>query len=392
MNTSLTRRTATTLRGGFALLPRAGCLVSRGAFAGLALAATFASNRVFAQSAADSAYAALTTPAATAAAASTPPAGSTDNIVAGEIAQLQQTAQNAQAFCSTYSTDPRRSCAGKIGVMAALQAAQLGADKSSALALATAYSQDSSNAVADRVDVAFTSGVLALPLNGRRLIDAGAMHYDLVDQLHATFGDVDPVFSRYTDLLKTTDAATAVTVANEVLGMTNAPVWARAVAQTVLTRHGLIGQPLKVMLTTRIGMQLDLSQPVGVPTLIYYWSNQAGTGDLRSLATFASSVPAGTRVIYVCLLADLTQMDAAQQAAPLSNGIFCFLGSGFNSPEESALGLNQLPYVYVLNKDGLVAGYGRPEDLPALFQAIGPKPPSPASSASQTNPNSTTTP
>ena len=285
-----------------------------------------------------------------------------------------------------YSADPRRPAAAKIGVMAALQAAQLGADKTPALAQATAYSQDDANPVADRVDVAFTAGILALPLNGQRLIDAGTLHRGLVENLHATFGDVDPVFSRYTDLLKTTDAATAVTVANEVLGMANAPVWARAFAGTVLTRHGLIGKPLKTLLTTLNGMQLDLSLPAGVPTLIYYWSNRAGEGDLHALATFASSVPAGTRVIYVCLLADLTQMDAAQQAAPLPNGIFCFMGSGFNSPEESALGLNQLPYAYVLDKDGLVTGYGRPEDLPTLFQANTPAPAGATSPAPTTNP------
>jgi hypothetical protein len=330
----------------------------------LALALVFICH-AHAESAADIAWAALVNPSSSSVAPNLLiQSGSIPAGVAQEIAQLQQTSTNAQAFCSQFAADSRVPQARKISAMTALQAASLGGDPTSALALAAAYRKDPTNAVNDRIDVGMTADVLTLPLNGQRLIDSGPTYAKMVDNLHAEFGEQPRIYNLYLGVMQMTDLRTSVATAQEVLSM-NAPDWAKKTAQQVLARHAMIGKPIKIVLSTINGQSLDLGVSVGVPTAIIVWSNQAGTGDLAALTQLKSAIIPGTRIVYLSLQSDLTKTGTAMAQAPLP-GTFCFEQDGLAGLTAQSLGLQQLPCVYVLKRDGTLSGFGRLEDLPVL--------------------------
>jgi hypothetical protein len=299
--------------------------------------------------------------------------GSATSPLGQEIASLQQASQAAHSFYTTYPTDARAAQAKKIEVLSALQSVQLGgtAYQSAALALASAYGADASNTTHDRFDVALTVQTLSLPaiLKGQVLGDNGPVYQKLADTLYAQFGDINDSYYLYLNVMRTTDLSTSVATAQKILGM-NAPTWAKAEAQIVLNRYALLGKPLNLTVTTYGGWPLNLRTPRGKPTVIYFWSNKTGTDQLGLLKKFATSIPANAGVVYFCLEADLTKVKAARSAAPLP-GIFCFEQSGLNSPEETYLGVLQLPYVYILNSQGVLTGFGRIQDLPALITSAG---------------------
>ncbi|MGH9771722.1 MAG: hypothetical protein ACRD4Q_08480, partial [Candidatus Acidiferrales bacterium] len=128
--------------------------------------------------------------------------------------------------------------------------------------------------------------------------------------------------------------------------------------------------PLNVVLIEYGGRPLDLLATNARPTLLYFWSNHPGTAQLSQLSPYLLSVPKNTRIVYVCLMADMsaTAIAAGEAAAPLP-GQFCFQASGLWTAEETGIGLQQLPYVYALDPRGVLVGYGRPEDIPNLMSA-----------------------
>ncbi|MGH7997744.1 MAG: hypothetical protein ACREFX_15475, partial [Opitutaceae bacterium] len=185
----------------------------------------------------------------------------------------------------------------------------------------------------------------------------------LVDNLYSEFGAQSRIFNLYVNVLEAAAPSEALAVAEDILAK-NPPDYAAGPAHEIVARQALIGKVLKVSLIENGGFPLNLAMPVSHPTIIYFSNGAEG---LPILGRYKGSIPAGTRVVYVILEADLTQIAEIEKQAPLPGGIFCFEQSGLGSPEETGFGVLQLPYAYVLDKSGTLLGFGRPEDLPALM-------------------------
>jgi hypothetical protein len=297
------------------------------------------------------------------------PAGVT---VQQEITSLQRASQGARDFYTRFASDPRAPAAKKLEVVAALQSVQLGGAQYGVAAqtLAAAYRADPSNPVADRFDVALIveSMTLAATLKGRPLADGGAAYAAVADKLYGEFGGIPAAYGLYVHVMRATDQATAFSVAQKLSSMAGAPEAAKAEAARVIGRNAMIGKPLPIILTGDLAKPVPLGLSTAGPTLVYVWSNRRGTGELDALAQVKASVLPGTQVIYVAVNSDPAQAEAARARAPLP-GAFYFQTAGFKGVTGKALGLEQTPYVFVLNRQGVVAGCGRLEDLPALFYA-----------------------
>lgn len=330
-------------------------------FGFLALQAKAQAN--VATSSANSAWASLTAAQPSAGSGATP---------AQLAAQLIQTAAAAHAFYTGYPSDARAAAAQKIEALSTLEAAEIDPTdyKSSAVTLATAFRNNTSLAVSDRIDVAFVCDTMLLPLGGKTLVEDGPAYAALVDNLYTEFGPQDRVFNLYVGVMESVDEKTALSVANELVSL-NAPSFALTPAQSVIARSALIGKPLKLSIITYGGHPLNLATPVGEPTVLYFWSNANGLSHLATFNQCTAPISSGMRVIYVCLQADMSAVAAAEAQVPLP-GIFCFQQSGMDTSDEASLGLLQLPYAYVLDKNGNMAGYGRPQDLPAIFATLNP--------------------
>jgi len=287
--------------------------------------------------------------------------------------RFTQASQAAKAFYTTYPNDVRAAAAKKLEAVTAVESVQFGGvqNRTAALAVGSAYRADPTNPGGDRYDVALAIGAIPLSLNGslqgKRLIDNPAAFEALADKLYREFGDIDPIYHFYLGIVRTVGPADAAGLAQKIVGM-NAPVWAKSEAQAVLARQALIGKPVPVTLTTVDGQALDLRTLVGQPTAIFVWSNRTGPDDLASLARVAAAIPSGTRLIYVSLQSDLAQVAEAKALAPLP-GTFCFEQPGFAGLTAHLLGVCRTPCVYVLDRQGALAGFGRVEELPVLLAA-----------------------
>ena len=288
-----------------------------------------------------------------------------------ETAQLMRGSQAAKAFYSTYPADPFAAQARKLEATLALQSVQLGnrTDENSALGLASGYLANLDNPEADRFDVALSMSVLSDEVQKTRLVANAKAYADLADTLQSEFGDASEVFHLYVGILRTVDTAGASAVAKKVLTL-NAPDWEKQAAQAALMRQDLVGLPLNLTLLTFDGKTVDLMAPYSKPTIVFVWSNRAGTGDLTAFGAVRAVIPEGVRVIYVSLQSDLSTTDVAVSQAPVP-GLFCFDKAGFDGLLAHTLGAEKTPCVYVLNVSGNVVGIGGLEDLGTLLAAAG---------------------
>jgi hypothetical protein len=233
---------------------------------------------------------------------------SIDQLISQQVSLYQQMENTANLFSLQFPNDSRAASAKKIEAMAQVQIYSIGgaAYGAKAKSIVTAFRSNPAYPLADRFDVALAFDSAKVPLvKGQRLIDSGPALKELADNLHGEFGDQPPVYSFYRSILREADITTSVSVAQAVLGM-NAPDWVTTEAQAVLARHKALGNPINVKFTLYGGKSLDITTPTLSPTLIYFWTNRNGLEQLTQLSEYRKSIPDGTRVIYVCLQADMT--------------------------------------------------------------------------------------
>ena len=283
--------------------------------------------------------------------------------------QFMLGSEAAQAFYTAYPGDSAAPQARKLEVVLALQSVQLGDLKNQphALALSNAYLANQGNPPRDRFDVALTAGVLSSAFQGKELPYDTVVFQNLADSLHTEFGELSDVYGLYLSLMRTADSSESLAVARKLIAM-KAPAWVAAEAQETIDRSALLGKPLDLILMLDDGKTINLAAPYPHPTLIYVWSNRTGAGDLAILGQFKSAIPAGTRVVYVSLQSKPFAPDDAEPQAPIA-GIYHFEEPGLDGLTARALKVRQFPCVYVLTGQGVLAGFGRVEDIAALLGA-----------------------
>jgi hypothetical protein len=114
-----------------------------------------------------------------------------------------------------------------------------------------------------------------------------------------------------------------------------------------------------------------LAQSRDKPTVLIAWSPE----DASSIATvtrFEKSLPKDTQIVYLAMGGTSVQVKKVSDNPPLP-GIHCHAPSGplsRSATQGLKLSYSPIPRVYVLNRAGLLTGFGRIEDLPALMAKV----------------------
>jgi hypothetical protein len=251
-----------------------------------------------------------------------------------------QASEAAKEFNSVFPDDARKGEAKTLEVLYALRSVQAGAShyKAVATALATAYRADKKNSDRDRFDVAFLMDGIALAeaLKGKRFIDDGVRYEGLADALHAELGATNEVYGLYVSIVRTTDVTTSLRVANNLLAAPATPQWVKSQAQTAVDRSKLIGKPLDLKLTTIGGGTVDLAQPHGRPTVIYFWHASAAPREFAALDRFKPSISVDARWLYVGLGSQAPTSDRPMASSAFA-ATHCFESAQRGNPSTSYL-------------------------------------------------------
>jgi hypothetical protein len=341
------------------------CLTPVGAF----------SQKTVKPSSADTAWLAVTavaTPASSASKTTVQKTAADVQAAAQQFAAQQKSiAQSARDFYVTFPADARVPQAKKLEATSLLLSTwPTPADRGkAAFQTAVVYANDTTNPPKDRFEV---SALLAaqqfkIQRNGRALSDDPVAHEKAADRLFAEFGATPQSFDYYLRIADAADAETSNRVARRVA---SAPASAaqKKQAQVAIDRHALVGKPLSLTLKSADGKALDLRQ-AGKVTVLYVWSAQHSAADWAALARAKQAAPPNTE--WVCVALDTTAAELAQVSgkAP-AKSTHCVLNQTQRAELVKALKVRRLPFVYVVEGKGNLAGYGRPMDLPTLLASV----------------------
>ena len=293
-----------------------------------------------------------------------------------QAARYRQTAQSAREFYTTHSGHPKAGEARKLEALAAIRGVEAGnaAHEQVAFDLGKAFRENAVNPIADRFEVALAMDRLdlSLQIKSRKARGRPEDWKAVGDKLKPEFGAVPALYTYYMDIARTLDAATAAKLAAEVNAAAAAPMSAKAQAKAILDREGLVGKTVSAKLTTVDAAPLDLGAQKGKVTVVLAWS-PSDTSPLANLKRFEKSLPSDTQVIYLAMGGTAAQVTRGKAEAVVP-GIHCHAPTGplaRAANDGLKLQYSRLPRAYVLNRSGVLVGYGKVEDLPALMIKAG---------------------
>ncbi|MBL9212401.1 MAG: hypothetical protein JNL92_18210 [Opitutaceae bacterium] len=289
-------------------------------------------------------------------------------------ARLQQAARQAQEFHTRHASNPHAPAARKIEVAALIERARLDADPVSlaqALDRAASFRADPSLLREHRFEVALAAE--RLRHQHAKGAQSVAAEEQVADALRREFGPIPEVHGLYAGLAAAAPMATANRLATQLLEMRPAPA-VRAAAEAITTRYGLVGRPFTLRLTRldATAFELPAKSPAPGPTVLYVWSpgHAPLPGAFAALNRHRGRLPANLQWIYVGVGVPPAEARAAVARAPFA-GVHCRDDAGPRSALAQKLRLTRSPMVFVLNRQGVLTGFGRVDELPALLAAAG---------------------
>ncbi len=318
--------------------------------------------------AADQAWVALTQRATRGVVKREPAELSDDRRVApikAEIDRLNQDADEARRFYSSYPSHVRAISAKKMEALARLSALSLGAVDAGGQTRAAAqnYRNDKRNAVEDRFDVALAAECLDLSSPARALGGLSPQE-KLADTLYAEFGGIPQVNQHYISLLRTS----APTASARVLAKLSQRTLPDDLKQEVQRAQAMVlrvGKPIELTLATLDGKKVDFSQSTAV-TVVCFWNVWAGPHDIGLLGGFKGKVSGSVNWVYVGLGGTALSLSSLGSFTPFP-GAHCHDPAGLAGAAAATLGVQQAPSIAVLAPRGKLVGSGSFDQLPALL-------------------------
>lgn len=286
--------------------------------------------------------------------------------------RLQQAADQARAFHTRHASHPHAPGARKLEVMARLESARLESSpdaKTAAMALAAIYRADPDQLREHRFEVALA----AERLNEQAAAGPRSARGDdrLADVLLREFGPIPEVQGLFAGLAARTEMETANRLATRLLEL-RPPPSVKAAAEAVTARYGLVGRPLSLRLARLDATTFELpgTTAAASPTVLYVWTpgHAPAAHGFTALRTLRGRLPRGVRWIYVGLGVTTAAARAAESRAPFP-GVHCRDDGGPRSALAQRLRVTSSPTVFVLNRHGVLTGFGRVDELPALLAA-----------------------
>jgi hypothetical protein len=276
---------------------------------------------------------------------------------------------SAKAFYTAYPTHLNARNAQKLEAILAL----LGvtdddkAFEQVARQIAKTYRENRANSVADRFEVALLAERVEIrsKLGGRIYGNSPEELEKIGDKLRIEFGNTPEVFNFYVSVARVADMSAAQALAAKIISWPATPE-AKAEAQSILARHALVGTTLNWKLITIDNSEFDLAKQASKITIIYVWT-PVGEGDgLAPLNKVKKSLPPNTQIVYFPLGMSVGDVRTLQPTAPLP-GIFCYELRGAIGPTAEKFQVRHTPYIFVLNRAGVLSGFGPAGELASLL-------------------------
>lgn len=172
------------------------------------------------------------------------------------------------------------------------------------------------------------------------------------------------MFDFYAGIARAADMVTADRIARLLVAVP-APPPVQAEARALLARTGLVGRPLTLALPALDGTRVDLARRSDQPTVVFFYSAAVNPASLAAAKRFQKTAAANCRWVYVAVNSTAAQVNGARAAAPFS-GTHCALAPADSLPVLDRLRLRHFPSVFVVNRKGLLTGFGPVEELPGL--------------------------
>lgn len=291
-----------------------------------------------------------------------------------EAKRLQDLAKQAKDFYTKNPTDPRNAQARKIEVKAALASVGTGnkSMEQDALTRAAAYRVNVANLREDRFEVAVEMEMLKLRSRGSKGRSSLESEKEkIADGFRGEFGDIPEVVGFYTGIAAKADMHTANRIATKLLEM-RLSSHMKAEVEAITSRYGLVGRPLFLRLTKAGGEKFELpgATPAPSPTVIYVWAagKTPPADPFAALAEHKGKIARDTRWIYLSFATAPAQLAEAARKVPFP-GTLCVEAEGSRSAVAERLKVRSVPMVFVINRQGVLTGYGRPDELPALLSS-----------------------
>lgn len=291
-----------------------------------------------------------------------------------QVATARSTAEAARAFHTQYPTDARAGEARKMeaisglrGVVAADHVQEL-----AAVAVATAYRMDRGVPAKDRLDVAVAmeSQALALKVRSGAISDRGEEQKKIIQSLRAEFGPLPELDSYAVATARRSDPKTAHALASEVIGSGAASVSDQREAKAIKERSKLLGKTINLSVPLAEGGEVNLGAERGHVTIVVVWSPRRPEA-LDPLAVFGRAFPRGTQVVALALGGTETDAKRISRILPVvTKSAYAPHGPPTNSAVD-ALKVHLSPYVYVLNRSGVLTDFGTIGDLPVVLTRAG---------------------
>ena len=292
-----------------------------------------------------------------------------------------QASDQAKAFHTQYPKDANAGLARKLEVTSALESARLGrvSAEASALALAETFRKDKNQLREYRFEVALAAERLLMKKAGGEFSphEKPLEHEKIADKLRKEFGETPEVMGLYASIAKSADLKTGHQIAAKVLEMSPPPI-AKAMAQEVTMRQGMIGSPLRQRVKTVEGPALDLQDPppAGATTVVCVWTpnpfaEAASYNPFSPLAAQKVRVKtaASIRWVYVGLSATVAQAVAVRGKAPFA-GVHCIDPGAPGTPLVERIKAHGALTVIVLDGKGAITGIGQADELADLLATI----------------------
>jgi hypothetical protein len=292
--------------------------------------------------------------------------------IAQEAARQRQAAQAAKEF---YTANPGHAKAGdarKIEALSSVRGAVVAdvTQTQAAVKLAKDFRERTDVPVKDRFEVALAADRLALSAKIKAKTAADqSLEWQLVgERLRIEFGDLPELHDYSIEVARRADLPSAVKLATEVTQSPKATANAKARAQSILDRAALVGRPIDLKLTKVDGGTIDLAQQKDEITVIYVWSPNDPLS-LESVKRFENALPPGAQLIYLAYGGSVPLVNRLKVSAAMA-GIHCQATAGTASKAASdglKLRYTDLPYLYVINRSGVLTGVGRMEEFTTLI-------------------------
>lgn len=154
----------------------------------------------------------------------------------------------------------------------------------------------------------------------------------------------------------------------KVVVASSAPAETKTEARTILERAKLLGQRLPYVLNSIDGQLIDLAQPQDKPTAVLVWSAALNPSSLLGVKQFKDLSFRDCRWIYVSVSTTAEQLLAAKDKAPFP-GVHCYYPPRSGAPFVDGLNNRHFPYIYIIDRDGRLSGFGPADEFPKLLAA-----------------------